>query len=305
MNIRPNYNQYTSFDTAFQPLPNIPFNGTWPQDNFKNYNFKNRNDLLHNNLYPYTLDEQIREYTLLIDSKDRNYNVYPNPFSYKVKLGPLSKSSTIIDGKKYIYEEPNPVIFNNFKNIRYVYVKNILLPNFYHINSQGQIDTNDKLTNNMYVLLNIKELSTVNENNATNDLLQKSFDLIYFDYFINPTHYHGISRNTFKLFNPDDLGILNNLTISITDPYGNVFNPKYLNTNVGTNFKCDCEELNDYVYDDDHLNDNSNDNLNDNLNSKSSCIKHNPLHPLNPIFQNHIELGIGVVEGHLNKKVFS
>jgi hypothetical protein len=296
-NIRGNFQKYTSFDTAFNPLPNIPFNGVKPQDNFKNYDFRNRDDLLHNNMYPNVKDEEIREYSLLIDSKDRNYKAYPNPFEYKVKLGPLNKSTTIINGRRKIFEEPNPVINSTFQKIRYVYVKNILLPNFYQVDCHGIVDKEDKLTDNMYVLLNIKELDTVNTNNATNDLLEKAFDLIYFDYFINPTHYHGVSRNTFKLFNPDDLGVLNNLTISITDPYGNVFDPRNLNCDVGTEYACNCRRDCDCIGEEDDR---------EEIDKRTlPCIKHNPLHPLNPLYQNHIELGVGVVEAHLNKKVYS
>jgi hypothetical protein len=131
--------------------------------------YKNKNNVLHQNLNDNLLKEALIEYRLNIDSIDRDIIQYPDPFTYIVNFGPVANSgvdSTIkrtslknelkrvnrksgISGNnninedlfdeddKYImnYEETlkrvfNPYITRDFKNIKFIRLDNIILPRF-------------------------------------------------------------------------------------------------------------------------------------------------------------------------------
>ncbi len=118
---------YTNFDTAFNPQKSVPYNGN-TRGNFTNNKFVNNNDVLHNNLRDNLLNEEVREYSVIIDSKDRNYQVYTNPFQYEVKFKPLSKSREQRGSNYVTYEEPAPVINDSFKNVKYIKLEMAILP---------------------------------------------------------------------------------------------------------------------------------------------------------------------------------
>jgi hypothetical protein len=299
MPIQSNNNGYNknSFGTVFNPLPNIPFNGYDPKSLFDNHNFVNSNNLLHNNLHNIILNEKIREYSVLIDSKDRNYQAYPDPFHYTVSFNPLPSKTEIVNGKKVVYETPNPIVQGNFDNVRYIKLEDIFLPIFTkvtkkcEINEDGNkimvdaIDGRYLLPDDIYNVLTIKEYTDVN-NRSTNDVLNDSFATVYYDYRINETHYHGYTKNGIKIFAEDDLATINKFRIDFYDQYGKPLRVPSIDKNIISDTECDCDE--------DDINDPNN-----------NCFRHNLHHPLNPIFQHHIHFKIGVVEPHLNKKVFS
>ena len=304
---------YGNVNTVFNPSPLAPFRfqGIEPKVMFNNASFKNRNDLIHNNLKPIVLDEDIIEYDIFIDSKDRNYQAYPNPFNYKVTFAPLGKS-TIVDkrtGEKTVLETPEPTIANSFENVRYIVLEEAILPIYYHLTKENKLSNKRSLLTNMYNILNIKEFDELNEN-STNDILGRSFSVLYFDSLINDTHYFTAPAKEVKLFPRDKLGVIDKFTISITDPYGNIYNPKHLNKNLHSGMRCTCEEdeedrkrewekekeKRDYSSDSDDEPKEVPQNI---------CFIHNINHPLNPIYQHHLHFKIGVVEAHLEKANFT
>lgn len=300
VNVNNQPDSFGNYNTAFNPVQQIQFNGIQPKGMFKNHAFMNRGGMLHNNLYDILLNEEIREYSVLIDSKDRNYQVYPNPFSYDVKFSPLPASKVKV-GKRYIsHEDPNPTINEAFTNVRYVVLEDIILPFFTKIKGvnkqviredggldvakEWKLDTSRPLTEYLYIVLTIDQYNDVNIR-STNDVLSDSFATIYYDYATNGTHYMGTSDNGIKIFRQDQLGNITNWKINFTDPYGQSLNCDHLDKTIRTNLECTCDEDTDEINPD--------------------CFRHNLYHPLNPIFQHHMHFRVGVVEPRLGKMTFS
>lgn len=294
-----NINQLTpdfgNYQTVFNPLPPISFNGIQPKSMFANHNFVNRNDLLHNDLHNILLNEEIREYSILIDSKDRNYQVYPDPFHYEVRFSPLPKSREKVGNKVVTYEDPNPVINDNFINVRYIKLEDVILPYFNRVRKfkenvddevveTWKVDTYKPLTENLYIVLSIGDYKDINYR-STNDVLSDSFAVIYFDERINDTHYRGYTRNGFKVFQQDQLAKIDKLKIHFMDPYGKTLSVDHVNKKIKSGFECTCTDP-----------EGDND---------TTCFKHNLFHPLNPIFQHHLHFKVGVVEPRLHKQTFN
>ena len=289
-------NQY-SFPEAFNPMPNIPFNGG-PKSIFNNHGFTNRNDLMHNNLQNILLNEEIREYSVMIDSKDRNYQVYPDPFNYEVRFNPLPKSREKVNGKYITYEEPAPIINDNFINVRYIKFEVALLPIYTKIKQYREknddddeivkvwkVDKEKLLSDNFYTVLSLGgEYKDVNYR-STNDVLGDSFAIIYYDCKMSNTHFMGYSENGIKIFPQDQLAKIDKLKISFMDPYGRLLCCPHLNKKIKSNMICTCEDPNG--------------------DEDTDCFEHNLYHPLNPIFQTHLHFKIGVVEPRLLKKTFN
>lgn len=286
---------YGNFRNAFDPMPSIPFNGVQPKAMFSNHNFMNRNDLLHNNLYDIVLHEEIREYSILIDSKDRNIQIYPNPFKYKVTFNPLPTTREKIGDKTIKYETPNPVIYEEMINVRYIVLEDIILPfftkaRFVPENINGKVlpvmkvNTAESLTDYLYIVLMIGEYTDVNCR-STNDVLSESFATVYFDNRINNTHYSGYSRDGIKIFDPDDLGLIKSFSIKFMDPYGKELCIENLDKKIFSTIDCTCDP--------------------DLYEIDPECFKHNLAHPLNPIFQHHLHFRVGILKPRLNKVTFS
>lgn len=280
-----------NYPGVFNPSPSMSFQGD-PRSSFQNHNFTNQNDLMHNNLKQVLLNEEIKEYSVIIDSKDRNYQVYPDPFSYDVKFNPLPRSKEVIRGKTVVYEEPAPTINDTFINVRYIKLEMAILPLYYKVHmvkkkqddeivKLWQVNNKKLLSDNLYTVLSIGDYKDVNYR-STNDVLSDSFATIYFDKKISNTHYMGCTRNGLKLFPPDQLAKLDKFKITLMDPYGNQLACPHVNKNIKSNMECICDEGEE----------------------NENCFEHNLNHPLNPIFQHHLQFKIGVVESRLAKKTF-
>jgi len=293
-NIKQMYTGFNNFQTAYNSLPTIPFNGVQPKSIFSNNGFINDGNLLHNDLYKNVLNEEIREYSVLIDSKDRNYQVYPDPFKYEVKFNPLHSIKERINGKMVTNEVPNPIINESFKNVRYIKLEEIVFPYFYKIKSVNEkmdgeivqtwaVNTNIKTTDNLYNVLVIDEFKDITSNcRSTNDVLSDSFAAIYFNTQINDTHYVATTSNGYKVFQQDQLYEIKNMHISFIDPYGSPLRCDRLDPLIKSNMECKCDDYNN-----------------------STCFRHNLRHPLNPIFQHHLHFKVGVVEPRLSKVTFN
>ena len=136
-NNMPLNNGLNNFNSAFQV--NAPF--------IEKQDFRNKNTFLHNNINENLLLEQIIEYNLNIDSKDRSLTAYPNPFDFTVTFGghgqvienkiTLKKKSSDLgaineskfENKKITYEgTPGPIINKKFKNVKYLRIDYLILP---------------------------------------------------------------------------------------------------------------------------------------------------------------------------------
>ena len=282
---------YGNMPKVFGGQTPVNINGYDPKSGFNNHRFINQNNILHNNLHQILQNEEIREYSVLIDSKDRNYQVYPDPFMYEVRFNPLPSSREVINGVVHKFEAPSPVINDNFINVRYIKLEDAILPFFTKIKKNNKpnnsmdlwnINVARPLTEYLYIVLSIGEYTDVNYR-STNDVLGDSFSTIYYDYRINDTHYKGYTRNGIKIFEQDQLGKIDKLKISFMDPYGRPLTVGHVNKKIKSNLECTCE---------------------DNPENEINCFEHNLFHPLNPLFQHHLHFKVGVLESRLNKITF-
>lgn len=310
-NIGSNYQQnFDNFNRAFTPNQEIKFNGNDPKSGFTNNNFKNPNTFIHNDIYDNVLNEWIREYSMIIDSKDRNYEVYPNPFEFTVEIAPLPQRKG--------YTRPTPFIDCNIKNIKYIRLDTAMLPLYYR-SIDGKVDINRTLTDDLYNLIHIKELEGENKY-STNDVLTRSFAPLYYDRDAGKgkTHFLALPKTEAVYeFPPDQLGELKKLTISITDPYGNVYKPNNLSKKFECERYCQCSDETLELYEE------RNERIKElkriertdeqekeykqliKLNMEINCCIHNLSHPWNPIYQNHLHFKIGVVIPRPNKITFN
>jgi len=246
MNFR-NPSQYTfdmlnssqsNFNNAFMPSPNFI-----PQRDTKNYGH-----VLHNNINDNIVSEMITEYTVHVDSKDRNSTVYPNPYNFILSLGGFSKSNiTVRDDKSGtpIYTDitvmgvPNPRVDVNFKNVKYIKLKYIMLPR--NIKYTCQVDTSGNkeysiatskstiLSNYRYLLLRIKEISN-DKLYSTNDIIRNDCFIIYRD----SNYYDAINDLWFatqpvKIYYDNALKNLTRISIEILKPDGTPLKVLYNN----------------------------------------------------------------------------
>ena len=115
-----------NFSQAYQP-----FNQMIPQRPINN-----DGNLGHNNVNSNLLSEIITEYTINVDSADRDLTNYPSPYNFEISLGGAGTSTTRISDKNNpgftvkttFGGVPNPRIDMNFKNVKYVKLKYILMP---------------------------------------------------------------------------------------------------------------------------------------------------------------------------------
>lgn len=280
-----------NLNEAFNPLGN-----NFPEKTpFQKGTFSNSGGLIDNNISDTVMKEHIREYSVIIDSKDRNYQQYLDPFNFRVKFKPMAKSKEFVDGEWVTYEEPAPIINDNFKNVKYIKLEKIMLPLYNRIRlfdemeddeivSRWKVDTYKPLTDNHYLVLTLGSKFNDHNYKSTNDLLSDSFATIYYDSKPNNTHYFGSTVNGVKTFPSNNLGVINQLDINLTDPYGNPIRCDHLNKNIRSNMVCTCHDPEG--------------------DENTDCFKHNLFHPLNPLFQTHLHFKVGVVESSLDMKTF-
>ena len=157
----------TNFDKAYTPNNQI----------IEKIDYTNKGALLHNNIAENILDEHVVEYRLNIDSSDRDIKYYPNQFSFSVKLNPISGNS--IQTEEYVDDKnkgkgtkivetrfdgpPAPHINKQFKNVKYVKLENVILPQCATIKQNHEnecvFDASHNLITDRFVSLVINELN--------------------------------------------------------------------------------------------------------------------------------------------------
>ncbi len=277
-----NNNQY-NFNKSFQENSAL----------IERQNWQNQNNTLHNNLGTNILSENINEYRISIDSKDRDVSYY-NPFKYNVIFSPAGKQNIKekdwIDPnnkslgkmtKNILYDAPPmPHIKRSFKNIKFIRLENIILPKYNRIIKNTitniySIDTSSDISNDRYIILKIKEFTT---SNMTSDTLLGTNNAIETGFVIVPdtvrsNSYSGLPYYTTRNYENGLLGNVNKLSFEFTDSDGNLLELEIIDQNGNM--------LNEKF---DTLINNSN-----NLNNI-----------YNTIYQNHMSFTFGVVENRLN-----
>ena len=283
----------TSFKNTFEP--NNPI--------IERIDYTNKNQLIHNNLAENVLDEHVVEYRLNIDSIDRDIKYYPDPFSYIVALNPVAPSfvrhEEYIDdrnkakGKKTVETRfdsaPAPHINKEFKNVKYVKLENIILPQYSRLKKESdgtyEVDKHSHMNTRMYVSLEIQELDnervyttgdSVNrfDDNGKIFTPPTPFAIIIPDKLLGFNYYAGTPYYGTKIYKNSLLGNLTQLTIKFFDCFGAPLKYNDLFTH---------DELQEFEF-----------------------RNHEPFpitdlrNPYNKKIQNHISIIIGVVESQIN-----
>jgi hypothetical protein len=269
-------------------------------------NYENQNNMIHNNVGDTVLDEHIVEYRINIDSLDRDIRVYPDPFNFTVKFNPpgssIIKSEELIDprnpskGTRIIQERvegsPQPHINREFRNVKYIKLDSITLPQFTQIKRdeethQYKFDNDSLLLDDRFVVLRIKELDDdtgirtfdtgdsgerVDEDDVVRSHI-KPFSLLFPDKVLGRNYYCATPYHGNKIYNNSMLGNLNKMTLEFYDScdkplkYNDLFTARQI-------------EL---------------------ANKKGDPIPRSDLrHPLNKKTQVHMSFIIGVVESQMN-----
>lgn len=153
---------------------------------------------------PETID---KEFILVIDSKDRDYDLYSSPNNYVIHLSPSdSTSSGYID--------------RGFNNIKSIELLDVIL-----IDSSSETGATDNGTTFPYLLLEVEELGGQFE--GTNNEISKSFAILKNATVTNGFKYYDLlanssSKTLIKTFNPNIS--LSKLTIRFRTPDGTIFN---------------------------------------------------------------------------------
>jgi hypothetical protein len=77
-------------------------------------------NLIHNNVTDNTSIENLIEYSVLVDSGDRNYTKFPNPFDYRVYFNPPTGTT-------------DAYIHRSFENVKYIKLETGILPRKYSL----------------------------------------------------------------------------------------------------------------------------------------------------------------------------
>jgi hypothetical protein len=314
----------TSFPGNIYPInggmtgnPTGRFNGitTNSANNYDNYNFKdnfeentpiiekldyrNKNNLLYNNVGPIVLEESIIEYRIIIDSLDRDIKYYPDPFSFVVNFNPAGPGKMYHekygrDCNKIVGTEfkgtPGPTINRYFRNIKYVKLENIILPQFSKTckndNNEYEFDRDDdSLIKDRFTQLMIKELDSDRILTTGEDVPRytckgksfippKPFAVIIPDKILGQHYYSGTPYYGNKYYRDSLLGNISRLSINFHNSEGEKI--KY-------NHLFNYDEMEQYEY--------------DHCKPLSRCDLRNPW---NKHIQTHLSLIFGVCESQID-----
>lgn len=207
------------------------------------------------------------EHSVLIDSKDRDYRVFPDPFSYTVTFNSRSYRG--------VPDAPAPRVHGTLRQVIAIRLAEVVLPiyNLVRIEESNLlVNTYKPLTNNLYITVHLEGWVSQGAENcySTNELFSTCFAVIYPGPKANHTHYYGRVVNGCAVFTtPIDL---KKLKVSFYMPEGAPIQVTHLEPSIDSGLECNCE---DPEGDD-----------------GTDCYRHNIRHPLNPIFQHHLHLRI-------------
>ncbi len=211
----------SNFNNAFIPSQNLI-----PQRDSRNYG-----NMVHNNVNNNILSEILTEYTLHIDSKDRDITAYPSPYKFSVSLG---GPATRIEKGNTISGVPNPRIDIHFKNVKYIKLKYLMLPRTINYAVTEDISGNKTyiesptkstiLANYRYLLLRVQEISN-DKLYSTNDILKNDCFVIYRDSnYSDAINDLWFATQPVKIYYENGLRNISKLTIEILTPSGSLLN---------------------------------------------------------------------------------
>lgn len=205
-------------------------------------NFRNQNNVLHNNLNNNIQSEFIVDFVIDIDSKDRDVTTFIDPFKYTVSFAPVTKGIDMREewndphdhsqGKhmtKTVFTGPSaPYVKNAFKNIKYIRVDNVILPKYAGITyntGEGiwELDTTKDLSEDRYVVMKFKNIPS-RYNLSTNSIVESSGVKLIPDTIPSTGNFYyavpANANNIIKTYNMSALGNLDKLYVEFYNSSG-------------------------------------------------------------------------------------
>ena len=194
-----------------------------------------RGGVIHNNLGERLISEHLSEYTIHINSSDRDYGAFPNMFNFYVTFGGIGRTKD----KKFkpdgtytetIYEgQPTPKIARKFKNIKYIKLNHVILPKTTVVDKITGSDGlpeyalgdsyTDICSNYKYLMLKIKNIGN-NKVFSTNDQVDEDTFILYPDRMMGSQHYMWLPTITSRVFSNSSLANVDKLTFELLDDEG-------------------------------------------------------------------------------------
>jgi hypothetical protein len=214
--------------------------------------FKNPNNIIHNNINSNVLNENVMDYTLYIDSGDRSTVSYPNPFNFIVSLGGAGSSTNATfnpQTQTYITNTyngvPMPRIEKNFKNIKYVCIDKIFFGKNIVYDKVGDVYTGLTPLSKKYryLIVRIKELDN-NKLLSTNINVKDDSFIIYRDKDLGGCNAEiWIAAQPKRTYLKSALKNLDRLSIEIIDNEGNQIQYTYKDNATGPEIPIPLSEL--------------------------------------------------------------
>jgi hypothetical protein len=209
-------------------MANINQSFSQPQPFIDRTDFKNKKNMLHNNLEDDIQIDDIYETDIYINSSDRTTSTYPSMFNFIVKFGGANVASGLGFPKTVV----NPCIDQTYERIKYITLEvvSVSRTNVIVISGGGGVPISYSLSTNYddeicfknkMLVLSIEELKTKYVVGTGNLLASESFMLIN-------DKTSGCNHNIWKpirktrTYPTSQLHKVNRLTFKLKDQYGNV-----------------------------------------------------------------------------------
>jgi hypothetical protein len=234
------FGQFNSLTSAYGNKFNNAFVDNKPM--IERPDYRNKNNFIHNNVGEELLLEQLTEYYLNIDSRDRDVSSNPNPFSIVVNFGGSAKSVERRHNSTIAYNgTPGPIIDRKFSNVKFIKLDYVILPNYHGLEDVSTncvlTDVSDyKLTSHRFLLIRIKELGC-ERILSTNPVQSDDTFLLYPDKFMGDNYTMWLPTFGARIFPTSKLFNLSRLTLEILDPDGNLITVWDVNNNSEINFR--------------------------------------------------------------------
>ena len=207
--------------------------------------YNNPNNLEHNNVNDNVFVENLFDYTLHIDSADRDVNIYPIPYKFTVSLGGAGTSTEkTFDPKTGSFKTtsytgvPDPRIDRNFINVKNVILDRVFLPKFivYKRSIKDGITTyTGSIPMSLYyryLAIRVKELDNNRLFSTNNNVRDDSF-VIYKDKDLGGLAGEiWIASPCRRQYLKSILKNLDRLSIEIVDRDGNLVVPMYVDSST-------------------------------------------------------------------------
>lgn len=199
--------------------------------------YKNPNNMIHNNIGHNVLLEQLFHNVLFIDSEYMDHSKHTNPFNFTIKFNGIEPETeykqVVINGDtfcytKYINGDTDVVIDRIFKNIKSVIINELFMPTFieYITKDNTYVPKENKLNkfHTKYIVLKINELNSERFFTNNKKLGNNSFIMEYDE--ICGNHNSWVPVVGVITYPDSNLKLIDRLTVKICDDKGNVLIPQ-------------------------------------------------------------------------------